>query len=154
MLGCVGKFSKERWNEEAKAHGKGKCIFRAQFLTSSPGFSPIGPLVCKRDLSYSIFILDILRTDFASQEWITESLQHKISITKDSKEAAVLCLLQTYRDDSNARLSPPSTHAQKIISMLSWKDCVARVKFLRRCWEALRIMGKRRRSFRAAKAAR
>ena len=78
------------WNEKAKAHGKGKCIFRAQFLTSSPGFSPIGLLVCKRDLSYSIFILDVLRTDFTSQEWIMESLQHKISVTKESKEAEVI----------------------------------------------------------------
>lgn len=43
----------------------------------------------------------------------------QISVTKDSKEAEVLCLLQTYRD----------TSAKKIISMLSWKDRVARVKF-------------------------
>ena len=54
MLGCIGRFSKERRNEKAKVHGKGRCIFRAQFLTSSPGFSPIGPLVCERDLFYSI----------------------------------------------------------------------------------------------------
>ena len=49
----------------------------------------------------------------------------QISVTTDSKEAEVLCLLQTYWDEHNIRLSPPSTYALKIISMLSWKDRVA-----------------------------
>lgn len=75
----------------------------------------------------------------------------QISVTKDSKEAEVLCLLQTYWDEANVRLSTPSTYAKKIISLLSWKDRVARVKFWQRSREAVQIMGKWRSSFLAAK---
>ena len=79
----------------------------------------------------------------------------QISVTKDSKEAEVLCLLQTYWDEHNVRLSPPSTYALKIISMLTWKDRVAtESKVLTEMLRSSADNGKRQRSFLAAKAAR
>ena len=48
------KIQKQKGEMRRQTHTERKCIFRAQFLTSSPGFAPIIPLVFKRDLSSSI----------------------------------------------------------------------------------------------------